>query len=369
MRPKPVAYFLCVVSLALIAICPFILTANSPTAAEAAPFKGILTLWHITGWRTGGSSFEAFLRKRVKEFEADYAYAFIELESLTAEEAAQALAAGKTPDLISYPMDANPGVALQRLSSADTILPGTGKDAWPYMCGSYCILVNTDLLTEQSADIPEGGWGLRPEPLIDAAQFGACFDAEPGYSALPALALHEYPESDEPDYSTWGEPDPPDAMLSLAPQALDGGLGAFLSGDCAVLVASQRQLFEAEQAYQQGDGPAFFAYAIGGYTDMVQMIGIAACDDEKKLSACAVFARYLLSNSVQRKLEPLGTLPVMAGLEIYEQDECRRTMYELLCENAALSDMDEAQSLDIIAARALGGDEHALNELRARLRG
>jgi ABC-type glycerol-3-phosphate transport system substrate-binding protein len=367
MRPKPVAYFLCAVSLALIAICPFILRANSPAAEETAPYKGILTMWHITLWRTGGSSFEAYLRKRIKEFEADYAYAFIELESLTAEEAAQALAAGEAPDLISYPMGANPGVALQRLPSADTVLPGRHGDGWPYTCGGYCILVNTDLLDEQNADIPESGWGLRPEALIDAAQYGAGFDAEPGCSALPALALHQYPESDEPSYSTWGEPNPPDAMLSLKPQALDGGLDAFLSGDCAVLIASQRQLFEAEQAFLQGSGPAFFAYAIGGYTDMVQMIGVATCEDEKKLTACATFARYLLSNPAQRKLEPLGTLPVVSGLNAYEQDECRRTMYGLLCENAALPDTDEVQELNELAAKALGGNEDALKQLRARL--
>jgi|AGTN01.2.fsa_nt_gi hypothetical protein len=369
MRLKPVAYFLCAVSLILIAICPALLLAGSHTAAEAVPYKGILTLWHITLWRTGGSSFEAFLSKRIREFEADYAYAFIKLKSLTAAEAAQALEAGETPDLISYPLGLNIGVALQKLPPAGTILPGTDKAAWPYTCGGYCMLVNTDLLAQQGVSIPESGWGLRPEALLDAAQYGACFDAETGKSALPALALHQYPRSEEPSYSTWGEPEPPDAMLSLKPEALDAGLDAFLAGEAAVLIASHRQLFEARQAYIQGEGPAFFAYAIGGYTDMVQMIGVAACGDEKKLSACTAFAQRLLSGSSQRKLEALGTLPVVAGLEIYAEDECRRTMYTLLCESAALPDMNDAQALNVLAAKALGGDEYALRDLRARLGG
>lgn len=367
MRPKPVAYFLCAVSLILIAVCPLMLQSGNGAAADTAPYKGILTLWHITLWRTGGSSFEAFLSKRIKEFEADYAYAFIELKSLTAEEAAQALAAGEAPDLISYPLGCNPGITLQALPPANAIIPGTNEDAWPYMCGGYCLLVNTDLLAEQGAELPENDWGLRPEALLDAAQLGACFDAETGKSALPALALHHYPESDEPNMSTWGEPEPPEVMLSLAPDKLDSGLDAFLSGECAVLIASHRQLFEAEQAYTQGEGPGFFAYAIGGYTDMVQMIGVAACGDEKKLSACAVFTQYLVSDVVQRKIESCGALPVAADLEIYAQDECRRTMYTLLCEEAALPNMDEAQTLNMLAARALGGDERALKELRARL--
>ncbi len=370
MRPKPVAYFLCVVSLALIAICPLILLTNQHIAAEAAPYKGILTLWHITEWRTGGSSFEAFLSKRIKDFEANYAYAFIELESLTQEEAMQALEAGKAPDMISYSQGRNPGITLQKLPAAGTIVPDTGEDAWPYTCGGYCMLVNTDLLTGQGAELPESGWGLRPEPLIAAAQHGVCFDAETGKSSLPALALHEYPESDEPNMSTWGEPEPPEAILSIQPEKLDDGLEAFLHGEAAVLIASQRQLYEVEQAYQRGESPSYFAYGIGGYTDMVQMIGIASCDDEKKLSACVTFARSLLSRSGQKKLEPMGTLPVIAGLEedIYTEDECRRTMYTLLCESMAFPDTGDAQGLNNLAAKALGGEASALKELRAKLR-
>lgn len=370
MRPKPVAYFLCIVSLALIVVCPLILLANNHIIAESAPYKGILTLWHISGWRTGGTSFEAYLSKRIKDFEANYAYAFIELESLSFEDAVQALESGEAPDLISYQQGQNPGVTLQKLPSANTIVPNTGDDAWPYACGGYCMLVNTDLLTQQSAKLPQSGWGLRPEPLIDIAQYGVCFDAETGRSSLPALALHTYPESDEPNMSTWGEPEPPDAMLSLAPTKLDSGLDAFLKGETAVLIASQRQLYQVEQAYQKGDAPSYFAYGIGGYTDMVQMIGISACDDEKKLSACTAFAKSLISRSGQKKLEPTGMLPVITGLEedIYTEDQCRRTMYTLLCEGIALPDPTDAQELDILAAKALGGDENALKALRARLR-
>ncbi len=103
-----------------------------------------------------------------------------------------------------------------------------------------------------------------------------------------------------------------------------------------MLVASQRQLYDAEQAYIKGDGPAFLAYGIGGYTDMVQMIGIAACEDEKKLSACMVFMQQLLSASAQKKLEAAGTLPVIPGLNVYTEDGCRAAMYALLCKGAAL---------------------------------
>lgn len=367
MRPKPVAYFLCAVSLLLIVVCPLILLTNNHIEAEAIPYKGILTLWHIARWRTGGSSFESFLSKRIKAFEANYAYAFIELKSLTADEALGALEAGETPDLISYPLGLDMGVKLHKMPFADTILPDTGRASWPYTCGGYCILVNTDLLTEQGAPIPEDGWGIRPEALTAAAKFGVCFDAEAGGSALPALALHQYPESQEKNYSTWEQPEPPAAILSLMPQELEDGLNSFLEGKAAVLVASQRQLYEAQRAYMEGSGPAFFAYAIGGYTDTAQMIGVAASDDKKKLSACETFARSLLTNSAQRGLEALGTMPVVPNLEIYAEDECRRAMYTMLCEHAVMPQAHNAQDLNNLAAKALGKDADALNELITKL--
>ncbi len=364
MRPKPVAYFLCAVSLLLIAVCPLMLQSDIE-AAEAGPYKGVLTLWHITGWRAGTPSFEAYLRGRIRSFEAAYAYAFIELKSLTVTEAAEALAAGEAPDIISYPRGLDTGIALANLPGADTALP-CESNSWPYACGGYCALINTDLLSDQGAEIPDAGWGIRPEALIAAAAFGTAFDAETGSSALPALALHGYPESDEPKLSTWNVPEP-EAMLSLSSVQLENGLDTFLSGKCAVLIASHRQLAEAQKAYMDGDGPSFLSYAIGGYTDMVQMIGVAATEDEKKLAACTAFARVLLTGSSQRALESYGLLPAVAGVEIYAEDECRRTMYELLCEDPALPYGDEAQALDLLAAKALGGDAAAFKSLRAKL--
>jgi hypothetical protein len=110
MRPKPVAYFLCAVALALIAVCPLILLSEHSAAVEAAPFKGVLKLWHIQGWRTGGASFGVYLSQCIKLFESQDAYAFIEMESLTPEEAMQALESGEKPDLISFPRGQNPAL-------------------------------------------------------------------------------------------------------------------------------------------------------------------------------------------------------------------------------------------------------------------
>jgi hypothetical protein len=355
--------------LALILICisPWLILSYYEKLPEKPYFQGILSLWHISSWRTGGSSGAAFLQKRITQFEGQNPHIFIEMKSLTAEQAAQALEGGDKPDIVSYPYGSDLSLDFADLPSIDTIFEGLPNTAYPYMCGGYCLLINTDKLTENGIDL-ESDWGIRPEALLKAAQTGVCFDAEDGYTALPALALHAYPEAKKPQVSTWGEPDPPDAALRLEANWQDG-FSSFCAGDKGVLIASHRQLFEASESFTQGDVPPFTAYAIGPYTDMVQMIGITPQEDALRQAACESFVTYILSNSAQSKLEPLGVFPVKTGLDVYQQSDILRNMYEQLCTGASLPRPGSTETLDELAKSAFSGDAHALGQLRRLLGG
>jgi ABC-type glycerol-3-phosphate transport system substrate-binding protein len=365
---KPVAYFLCALALILICISPWLILSYYEKLPESPYFQGILSLWHISGWRTGGSSGAAFLQKRITQFEGQNPHVFIEMQSLTAEEALTALQSGEKPDIISYPYNTDIPLEMSALPAVDTIFSNLPDTAYPYMCGGYCVLVNTDKLIENSIDL-ESDWGIRPEALLDAAQIGVCFDAEDGCTSLPALALHAYPEAEKPQVSTWGEPDPPDAALSLE-ATWENGFEAFCSGDAGILIASHRQLFEATEQYTQGEVPPFAAYAIGPYTDMVQMVGVPQqSEDELRLQAAQSFAAFILSDSAQNKLEALGVFPVKPGLDIYQENDILFAMYEQLCPGAALPRPGTKETLDELAKSAFSGDEHALKALRHALGG
>ncbi len=363
---KPVAYFLCALALILICISPWLILSYYEKLPESPFFQGILSLWHISEWRTGGSSGTAFLQKRITQFEGQNPHVFIELRTLTCEEAAQALQEGEKPDIISYPYGTEITLDMASLPAVDTIFPALPDTAYPYMCGGYCLLVNTDMLTEKGIDI-KSDWGIRPEALLNTTPIGVCFDAEDGCTSLPALALHAYPEADKPQMTTWGEPDPPDAALSLN-GVWEGGFEAFCSGDAGVLIASHRQLFEATEQYTQGEVPPFSAYAIGPYTDMVQLIGVAKQgEDELRQQSAESFAAFLLSDSAQKKLEALGVFPVKPGLDIYQQSDIHSAMYEQLCAGAALPKPDAKETLIELAKAAFGGDTRSLNSLRRAL--
>lgn len=363
---KPFAYFLCALALMLICISPLLILSFYEKLPEPDHFSGILTLWHISGWRTGGSSAASFLEKRIAQYEALNPHVFIELVCLTAQEAQEALAQGQLPDIISYPYGAAPAITTSQLQKPDTFLEGLPETANPYMCGGYCIMINTDKLDESGIVLTYGP-GIRPEKLLEAAQLGVGFDAEEGYSALPAMAFHNYPPAARPNVSTFGEPEPPEAALALS-GVWEGGLELFCKDEAGLLIASHRQLFMASQSYEMGEAPAFVAFAVGGYTDMVQMIGVRKQEDDLRQAAGEDFASLLLTPGVQSKLEALGVFPVIGGLDIYREDECRRSMYMMLSEKPVLCLPGEIAGLDSLAREALSGDEKALKKLRRLLR-
>jgi hypothetical protein len=363
---KPFAYFLCALAILLVALSPWLILSYYEKLPEEPYYEGILQLWHISGWRTGGSSAAAFLEGRIRQYEAGNPHVFVELTCLTPEKAAKALRDGETPDLVSFPYGEAPALTLAPLPGQSFVLLGDSKDAWPYMFGGYCLLVNNDLLGENGVDVPQG-WGIRPDALLEAAQLGVVFDAEDGFSALPALALHTYPEAEGLNMSTWGEPEPPDAALALSPAAYTDGLDAFCKGEAAVLIASHRQLFDIAERYTQGEAPAFTAYAVGGYTDMAQMVGVAAQEDALKQAACESFAAYLTGSSSQKKLEALGVLPAVKGVDIYAENDALRAMYERLCDSGVFAPPEERQTLDALSMEAYGGSAAAFRDLRSLL--
>lgn len=363
---KPFAYFLCALALVLIAVSPFLILSFYEKLPEPEQFSGILTLWHISGWRTGGSSAAAFLEKRISQYEAQNPHVFIELVCFSQDEAAAALSEGLKPDIISYPYGYDIKLSLAQLPPVKTILPEMPHTAYPYMCGGYCIIVNTDILGDNGISVYEG-WGIRPERLLEAVKFGVCFDSEKGYTSLPALATHAYPPAGRPSITTFGEPEPPDAALGIEGIWQDG-LAIFCRGEAAVLIASHRQLFEIQQRFEHGEAPGFRAYAAGGYTDMIQMIGVCTDEYEPKQKAAEQFASLLLSSGVQRRLDVLGVFPTIPGVDIYSDDECKKAIYSQLCENAVIGEPQDLESLISLATQALGGDEKALKRLRGKLK-
>jgi len=354
-------------TLLLLALSPWMLASFFSRPQAPRTYRGILTMWHITDWRTGGSSITAFLQRRIAAFEAEHPHVFIELETMSAAQASIVLRES-SPDLISYPSSFLPAADFAPLPPQNIIPAFAHPDsrAYPYLLGGYCIMVNTEILNENGIDAPDG-WGIRPDALAAAAAYGIAFAAEPGYSPLPAPALHAFPDAEGPNINTWGAEPMPDIALNLAPVSTDDPLASFCSSDVCVLIASHRQFGEVTSAFEQADAPAFAVYAIGGYTDMAQYISVIPGDNPLQQDMCAEFASYLVSARVQKKTSALGVFPAVPGLEVYSDDACRAAMYRLLCDSPAYAPPDNAKEMDRLAREAFGGNKRALRQLRRML--
>jgi hypothetical protein len=363
MKIKPFTFFVCAIAVILAAAAPFIVQTYFEEEPETEFYKGVLTLWNITDWRTAGSSCASYLKKRIERFESQHAYIFIDIVNMTKEEAAESINGGEVPDIVSYPLGFDIGLEFFSLPHIDTIFPEAGDTAYPYMCGAYFMAVNTGMLDREGLFTPQG-WGIRPDELIEISRLGVCFDSEEGYSSLPAAALHEYPEDEGPGVTTWDEPEMPDAALSMSAAEYTNGLNCFCSEKACVLIASQRQFFELSELSMDGSAPSFQPYAISGYTDMVQLISVPECDNKKKLAACIEFAQYLLSENSQKGLEALGVFPVLPGLRVYGDNDCFSDIYGLLSENACLAMPEQREYIGGLVKDALGGSKSALGRLR-----
>ncbi len=366
MKIKPFTCFLFAFAVIIIAVSPWLIQSYYSEEPEIVPYKGMLTLWNITDWRTGGSSPLSFLKKRVAEFESRSAHIFIDVENMTPQEAAAAVQNGEAPDMISYPLGFDSGLKFSSLPHKSTIFPHITDSAYPYMCGGYCVMLNTDMLERQGLFAPSD-WGVRPDELIDIAKLGVCFDSEEGYSSLPAIAAHKYPDAQDAKSFTWEKPAVPEAAINLSVVAFSDGLRLFRTEQACMLIASHNQLYELGKLLEDSSSPSFRPYALSGYTDMVQLISVVSCEDEKKRQACAEFAGYLLRESVQKKTEALGVFPVLPGLEIYEDNECLYMMYELLSKGALLAKPEDRQKLGELSMGALQGSKDDLRGIRRLL--
>ncbi|MGI6168762.1 MAG: hypothetical protein ACOYI4_03465, partial [Christensenellales bacterium] len=205
-------------------------------------WTGILELWHIVEWRTGGDSGVAYLNDRASAFESRTPGVFIETTGMTAQEAKQRLQSGERPDLVSFPTGYEPPMQMKTLTMPENVRPALAQSALvegevralPYMYGGYMLIANRTLFLQMGMDLPlDGEW----DPVLLSETIGELADAA-GNDEQEIYGLVMQGE-------TWTLPQ--NALLLYAggrivtdkARLLSGGLDTFLSGQGALLVASQ----------------------------------------------------------------------------------------------------------------------------------
>lgn len=271
-------------------------------------WEGIITVWHIVSWKNGGSG-TAWLSKRAKTFEKKYNGAFIEILAMSPEEAQLKLDNGERPDVYSFPLGWSDTSLLEKMDiDLPPMLPslsnvGTSRGdtyAVPYMVGGYALIINESIARERGVDTPDS---LSGEWLATACQKLPYKKGKTQHAALGC--------------------DSPLALLELGlPGAQRTTLEAFTSGSCGLGVGDMGTLRTLELKTSAGNGFSYEAYPLVGFTDQVQLIGIASGSDEAHIKYSKLFFQLLLEENAQRDLESLNVCAAVPLSEpIYVKNE------------------------------------------------
>ncbi|MBO4251601.1 MAG: hypothetical protein J5911_02950 [Clostridia bacterium] len=246
-----------------------------------AEYKGILTLWHIDTFEGGVGSRKQFLLSVSRGFEKENQGVLVMAMDYTVENAEKAMSEGKFPDLISY----GAGVSVSNLQPIT--LKGAGDMQTAYngevyaLCwcrGGYCLIENPDFIDGKSA---------TGKLVVSQGKYT---------NPLVAFALSEKRQADFEILS------PINAYIK------------FTAGKSKYLLGTQRDIHRLMVR-----GMDFTVTPLDGYNDLYQYISILS-QDEKKAFYARKFAAYLVSDSVQSKLNKIGMMSRSLSVE-YDSPE------------------------------------------------
>ena len=302
----PIVVVLLVCAVALVWALPQLPVKPQQQAPEG--YKGVLELWNVESFEGGIGSREAWLTNKAAKFEAANTGLFVHVTTLTVEQLEAKLASGEQFDLITFSRGAG-SIAQDRLAPIsknmgfvkDNFLLSAQVDgqqyAMPLYAGVYCLFARVqqlpaDKLVEnaltQTYTRKVGKSTVELQPLVCGFT--------PYNSPLSALAL----SGGRGKVSGISE-------STTQYQAYE----QFVANRTAVtLLGTQRDIYRLGQKEENGKIEQLGFAPLGGYTDLVQYIGVSNTAGDKA-TACEDYISYLLSEATQQTLCNLSMFSVL----------------------------------------------------------
>ena len=297
---------------------------------QAEAFRGIITVWHINGWRTGGTSASTLLSQILADLERQNSGVYFTMETLPVQQAQERMVKGEMPDILSFPggMTLPTNIAWQDLS-CPSILPCYAgalereSSFLPWIASDALIMIRNTSLSACGAAAPEDDWTLKQ--LCDLAE-------ELTYQTKGRNAQRVYGIASGngrwPQLSAWGVPE-----MAILPGDFTEreAWNQLVEGDVSMLVAGPWEQMTLQWRMQEDRGPDLTI--VPWPTDVpvlrsVQWVGCRLSGDEKKDALCQKTVEKLLSENVQKKVkEQACCLPVIA---LEEEDYPRREQFPVL---------------------------------------
>ena len=278
-----------------------------PQTQNGAVYKGVMELWNVESFEGGIGSRESWLKNRAAKFEKVNEGLFVHVTTLSVDQLRAKLDEGDCFDMLCFSRGA--GVVAQEKLAPLTADFGAVKNnfllsgqinglqyALPLYTGVYCLFSRAEMLPQ--------------ERLLDGA-LTQTYTRKVGKNSVLLSPL-------VCGFTPYNSP--------LSALAMSGGRGkaevsdtvtqyeayeSFLANRTVVtLLGTQRDMYRLSQKEQNGRIEQLAFAPLGGYTDLVQYVGISATAADKT-DACVQFAEYLLSDESQSKLTDLCMFSVL----------------------------------------------------------
>lgn len=302
--PIVIVALLCVV--ALVWALPYLPLTPRQQAPEG--YKGVVELWNVEAFEGGIGSREAWLINKAAKYEKSNVGLFVHVTSLTVDQLQDKLSNGETFDMITFSRGA--GALVQQYLSPISEGVGFVKEnflisaqvdgkqyAMPLYTGAYCLFARAEqCVAEQllqnalthTYTRTVGKNKVELQPLICGFT--------PYNSPLSALAMSGgHGKATKIDENT------------TQYQAYE----QFVANRTAVtLLGTQRDIYRLSQRETNGKIEQLAFLPLGGYTDLVQYIGVSNVAEDKT-AVCEQFISYLLSETTQQTLTSISMFSVL----------------------------------------------------------
>ncbi len=309
---------------------------------SAEGYQGIISLWHIAGFKPYRGSVGAWLERSAAALEKKHRGVYFEVESMTLPDYEARRERGERADLYSFPLGWEYIEELEPIDMAAPEMRGNMADSCryrgsaygiPYAASGYVLAVNSRIMQEK---------GLDADMLRDMIRSGGAKAS--GDEVIACI------------YGAKGE------LMDAEDFSKEKSWAAFIDA---------RAAGDMERKLQSGKGFPLEALFCTNYTDLVQYLGMGIGAEEEKRGYILEFMQYALSEEKQQSLTELGLIPATAAEKQLESEApAVRAIYEVGGDIAVPQCFLYAAYEDQLrqsAGKALCGDESAKKDLDLRL--
>lgn len=315
-----VAIFACL----LVAFVPTTIMLTKSAIAEkykkASSYEGVLELWNIDTFEGGTASKKSFLVSCAIEYQKQNSRTLVMVKNLSPDECLLALSQGQRPAMFSFGHSFGNQIkdflcCLDANNQIDKTIVDSGYAngellALGYARSAYVLISEESRLSSKQETLSSQAFVCGKTKQLKNGKKRITYSLTCGLKSINSQRAFEeqfYPfVAGETTIDYQKEKTAYDAYCE------------FVDGKANILLGTIRDLVRVKNRENLGKLEGVVFEAFGGYTDLVQYVGVCADASSAQKQASKLFAKYLLANESQQKLKNIGLLSANSNNKLYE---------------------------------------------------